>query len=169
MKKLFATFILMISIALGGCASVFEEEAYWPDSAYGGTMEKIALEGFREHHSRWKTDVKTSPSMNRTWRTDADMHINPLPTASCVTHSVWSAKELESRGEKYEVVLFKVTDGLWHSVIKQGDKILDINTREPYSYSENYKGRYMQERNLGYVKSKNVRGVLTALGYTYKT
>ena len=54
-----------------------------------------------------------------------------------------------------------------HSVLKVGDRYIDLNFSEAYPASD-YMREYDNARNLGHVKSKNIRGALTAHGYTYK-
>ena len=166
MKHLLIVLLLSLTI---GCAR-FDKRAVWPDSAYGGPLEAVALEGYSIHHSPWKTDVKTGP----TYRSAAQMHIDPDPIAYCVTHSIYSATELEKRVIDYNLVILTDSTGIRdpHSVILTKDEngvdvYIEINQSEPYT-AEEYRRFWDTERNLGHVKAKNIHGVLAALGYTYK-
>lgn len=155
---------LFIAVALlfSGCAA-FDEQAYWPDSAYGGPLKKVSYEGWLEHHERFRSAPTTTASKN----TVKVYHYHPNPTASCVDHSIWTIAELEERGMQYELVVLTGKFATPHSVVKVGDQYLDINFQEPRPASE-YSRTYDNARSLGKVKSKNVHDVLTALGYKYK-
>ena len=143
MKHLLIALLLSVTV---GCAS-FDKRAEWPDSAYGGALNKVAHELYLQTHDPYKTSLIGS-------RTMADMHINPKPLVICTTHTSMAMKELNDRGMKYEVLLLKENDWLWHSVVKVGNEVIDINESEPYDYKDNYVGRYIEERNLGQVSQK---------------
>jgi len=158
MKKFIA--IVLFSFMTYGCAS-FIEVPNWPDSAYGVSLEKVALEGWLSHHEQFRSAPNTSSGSDKTY------HYTPAAIASGVDHSIWSAAEMESRGDEYELVVLTGKFATPHSVVQVGNYYLDINFQEPRLASE-YTRSYDNARSLGKVKAKNVHGVLTALGYTYK-
>jgi len=76
MKHLLIALLLSVTV---GCAS-FDKRADWPDYAYGGTIQAVALEGYSNHHSAWKSAPNTAQAGRNSC--DINMHNNPDPIAS---------------------------------------------------------------------------------------
>lgn len=137
MRILLITFLATLVAA----CSTFEEQA---DFSLADPVEDIALKGFRQYHS-----------------------FDRKPVGKCVEHTIWVITKLEKQGIPYELVMLEVTEGLWHSIVKVGDKAIDINFAEPYPYSE-YESHYKIVKNYRQVSAKNTPELLALLGYSWR-
>jgi len=63
--------------------------------------------------------------------------------------------------------VFKSTEGLYHSVVKIGNDVIDIDYGETYSYAD-YLKKYGKPHGIYDVKPERIKPLFTALNGTFK-
>lgn len=141
--------------------SFFEDPIKWDDADYGGVNNRIAYEAYNETHE--PAGMKPVTSIDGK---SAMLHERKA-NKTCVDHTVIAAQKASARNIPYMVLLFLVTDGLYHSVIKIGDDVIDIKFGEAYPYDD-YLKQYGQPHGEYDVIPGHIKSLFTSLNGTFK-
>jgi len=144
--------IIALALMMASCAA-FTEKAQWSDADYGGIVNRIAYEAYNETHA--STRAKDSLPHER------------KANKSCVDNTVLAAQKATAAGLAYEVVVFKSTEGLFHSAVKIGDEVVDIAFGETSPYAD-YLKKYGEPHGKYDVKPERIKSLFTAHNGTFK-